>query len=203
MSMSIIAYSPLVFGQSSGLSSFCCLRRSTIGPFRAVSSSKLLFNTRRGFIRELLSNTVTCAMKSYKLSDLTHREVESLKARPRIDFTSIFSVVQPIVDDVRVRGDNAVKEYTSRFDKVQLENIIENVNELPDPELDEAVRESFDVAYNNIFAFHAAQKPIEKVVENMKGVRCKRVARSIASVGLYVPGGTAVLPSTALMLAVV
>ncbi|KAJ0667299.1 putative histidinol dehydrogenase [Helianthus annuus] len=200
--MSIIAYSPLVFGQSSGLSSFCCLRRSTIGPFRAVSSSKLLFNTQRGFLREPLSNTVTCAMKSYKLSDLTQREVESLKARPRIDFTSIFSVVQPIVDDVRVRGDDAVKEYTSRFDKVQLENIIENVNELPDPELDEAVRESFDVAYDNIYAFHAAQKPVEKVVENMKGVRCKRVARSIASVGLYVPGGTAVLPSTALMLAV-
>uniref|UniRef100_A0A251RNC6 Putative histidinol dehydrogenase n=1 Tax=Helianthus annuus TaxID=4232 RepID=A0A251RNC6_HELAN len=86
-------------------------------------------------LSQLLSNTVTCAMKSYKLSDLTHREVESLKARPRIDFTSIFSVVQPIVDDVRVRGDNAVKEYTSRFDKVQLENIIENVNELPDPEV--------------------------------------------------------------------
>ncbi|MFS7957868.1 putative histidinol dehydrogenase [Helianthus anomalus] len=135
--MSIIAYSPLVFGQSSGLSSFCSLRRSTFGPFRAVSSSKLLFNTQRGILREPLSNTVTCAMKSYKLSDLTQREVESLKARPRIDFTSIFSVVQPIVDDVRVRGDDAVKEfvYTSCFDKVQLENIIENVNELPDPEV--------------------------------------------------------------------
>lgn len=58
------------------------------------------------------------------------------------------------------------------------------------------------MAYNNIYAFHAAQKPVEKVVENMHGVRCKRVARSIASVGLYVPGGTAVLPSTALMLSV-
>lgn len=95
------------------------------------------------------------------------------------------------------------------------------------------------MAYNNIYAFHAAQKPVEKIVENMKvskayfciyssiyicteilkvihtfslylfpnfgcqGVRCKRVARSISSVGLYVPGGTAVLPSTALMLSVV
>ncbi|KAI7751228.1 hypothetical protein M8C21_021297, partial [Ambrosia artemisiifolia] len=202
---SVVAYSQLVFGQSSGFSSFRSLRcRSTVRPFKAVSlsSRKLLFNNQRGFLPEPLSNTVRCAMKSYKLSDLTPTEVDSLKARPRIDFSSIFSTVQPIVDDVRVRGDDAVKEYTLRFDKVQLENIIENVNELPDPELDEAVRESFDVAYNNIYAFHAAQKPVEKVVENMKGVRCKRVARSIASVGLYVPGGTAVLPSTALMLAV-
>ncbi|GFZ14344.1 histidinol dehydrogenase [Actinidia rufa] len=71
-----------------------------------------------------------------------------------------------------------------------------------DPKLDAAVKEAFDVAYDNIYAFHAAQKPVERSIENMKGVKCKRVARSIASVGLYVPGGTAVLPSTALMLAV-
>ncbi|GJZ89362.1 histidinol dehydrogenase, chloroplastic isoform X1 [Tanacetum coccineum] len=199
---------------------------------------KLLFSARRSFLPVRLSTTVTCAMKSYKLSDLTPTEVDNLKARPRIDFSSIFSTVQPIVDDVRNRGDAAVKEsvlifssvftfimvnnglafieyycsiqmmfdvfcsYTLRFDKVELEKIIENVSDLPDPELDEAVRESFDVAYSNIYAFHAAQKPVEKVVENMEGVRCKRVARSISSVGLYVPGGTAVLPSTALMLAI-
>ncbi|GJZ68208.1 histidinol dehydrogenase, chloroplastic isoform X1 [Tanacetum coccineum] len=167
-----------------------------------VLSRNLLFNTCKPFLPVRLSNTVTCAMKSYKLSDLTPTEVDNLKARPRIDFSSIFSTVQPIVDDVRTRGDAAVKDYTLRFDKVELEKIIENVSDLPDPELDEAVRESFDVAYSNIYAFHAAQKPVEKVVENMEGVRCKRVARSISSVGLYVPGGTAVLPSTALMLAI-
>ncbi|XP_021657799.1 histidinol dehydrogenase, chloroplastic isoform X2 [Hevea brasiliensis] len=141
-------------------------------------------------------------MKSYQLSELTRTEVDSLKARPRIDFSSIFNVVNPIVDDVRSRGDAAVKDYTERFDKVKLEKLVENVSELPDPELDAAVREAFDVAYDNIYAFHLAQKAAEKNVENMKGVRCKRVARSISSVGLYVPGGTAVLPSTALMLSV-
>ncbi|KAF9667167.1 hypothetical protein SADUNF_Sadunf16G0304900 [Salix dunnii] len=129
-------------------------------------------------------------------------EVESLKARPRIDFSSIFGIVNPIVDDVRQRGDAAVKDYTSRFDKVKLDKIVENVSGLPDPELEATVKEAFDVAYNNIYAFHLAQKSAEKSVENMKGVRCKRVARSIGSVGLYVPGGTAVLPSTALMLAI-
>ncbi|KAI8001684.1 hypothetical protein LOK49_LG09G02449 [Camellia lanceoleosa] len=146
--------------------------------------------------------SISCSMKSYRLSELTKDELNGLKARPRIDFSSIFTTVQPIVDDVRHRGDAAVKDYTSRFDKVELDKIVENVDDLPDPELDAAVREAFDVAYNNIYAFHAAQKSTEKSVENMKGVRCKRVARSIASVGLYVPGGTAVLPSTALMLSV-
>ncbi|KAJ8758766.1 hypothetical protein K2173_000487 [Erythroxylum novogranatense] len=147
-------------------------------------------------------NTVSCAMKSYRLSELTHTEVESLKSRPRIDFTSIFSTVNPIVDDVRSRGDAAVKDFTAKYDKVKLDKIVKPVSELPDPKLDDTVKEAFDVAYDNIYTFHLAQKSPEKSVENMKGVKCKRVARSIASVGLYVPGGTAVLPSTALMLAV-
>jgi histidinol dehydrogenase len=147
--------------------------------------------------------TVSCAMKSYRLSDLSDAEVSGLKARPRIDFTSIFSTVNPIVEDVRVRGDAAVKDYTEKFDKVLLDNAVVRVSDLPVAELDPAVKEAFDVAYDNIYAFHAAQKLPEKTVENMKGVRCKRITRCIGSVGLYVPGGTAVLPSTALMLAVV
>lgn len=149
-----------------------------------------------------LCKGIKCSMKSYRLSELTQTEVENLKARPRIDFSSIFSTVQPIVDDVHKRGDAAVKDYTAKFDKVELEKIVEKVSELPDPVLDAVIREAFDVAYDNIYAFHAAQKSAEKSVENMKGVKCKRVARSISSVGLYVPGGTAVLPSTALMLSV-
>ncbi|KAG9154384.1 hypothetical protein Leryth_000817 [Lithospermum erythrorhizon] len=149
-----------------------------------------------------VSKAVNCSMKSYKLSELSTNEVNNLKARPRIDFTSIFNTVQPIVDDVRSRGDVAVTDFTLRFDKVELDQIVVHVSQLPEPELEPAVREAFDVAYDNIYAFHAAQKPVENVVENMNGVRCKRVARGISSVGLYVPGGTAVLPSTALMLSV-
>ncbi|XP_047066866.1 histidinol dehydrogenase, chloroplastic isoform X2 [Lolium rigidum] len=164
----------------------------------------------RGYRLRLASSTVpkstvlsaTCAMKSYRLSDLSDAEVSGLRARPRIDFTSIFSTVNPIVEDVRVRGDAAVKDYTEKFDKVLLDNAVVRVSDLPVAELDPAVKEAFDVAYDNIYAFHAAQKSPEKTVENMKGVRCKRITRCIGSVGLYVPGGTAVLPSTALMLAV-
>lgn len=145
---------------------------------------------------------IKCAMKSYKLSELKSAEIDGLKARPRIDFTSIFNVVQPIVDDVQNRGDSAVVEYTSKFDKVVLSKVVEAVADLPEPELDPAVKEAFDVAYENIYAFHFAQKVPENNIENMRGVRCKRIARGISAVGLYVPGGTAVLPSTALMLSV-
>ena len=74
--------------------------------------------------------------------------------------------------------------------------------ELPEPELDVETRQAFDVAYANIRAFHQAQQSAPLEVETMPGVRCRRVARPINAVGLYVPGGTAVLPSSALMLAV-
>eukprot|EP00262_Sarcandra_glabra_P017187 TRINITY_DN5806_c1_g1_i1.p1 TRINITY_DN5806_c1_g1~~TRINITY_DN5806_c1_g1_i1.p1 ORF type:complete len:487 (+),score=91.01 TRINITY_DN5806_c1_g1_i1:113-1573(+) len=147
-------------------------------------------------------NLIRCSMKSYRLSELSQTEIDALKTRPRIDFSSIFSVVNPIVDDVRNRGDAAVIDYTVQFDKVILDKIVDCVADLPDPKLDPTVKKAFDVAYDNIHAFHVAQRTPEKNVENMRGVRCKRVPRCIASVGLYVPGGTAVLPSTALMLSV-
>ncbi|KAK1289947.1 hypothetical protein QJS10_CPB18g01336 [Acorus calamus] len=175
---------------------------------KGIRASEPQFTHRLPIIRSSTSfirtkiGPVRCSMKSYKLSEMSLAEVEGLKARPRIDFSSIFSVVNPIIDDVRSRGDQAVLDYTARFDKVILDKIVEKVEDLPDPELDPAVREAFDVAYDNIYAFHISQKTTEKTVENMKGVRCKRVARCISSVGLYVPGGTAVLPSTALMLSV-
>jgi histidinol dehydrogenase len=74
--------------------------------------------------------------------------------------------------------------------------------ELPEPVLAPAVRAAFDLAFDNIARFHAAQRTPDVDVETMPGVRCRRVSRPIGAVGLYVPGGTAVLPSTALMLAV-
>lgn len=148
---------------------------------------------------ELFTST---RMKTYRLADLHSTQIDHLKARPRIDFSFMFGVVGPIIEDVRKRGDVAVIDYTTKFDGVNLDKVVECVADLPDPKLDSAVQAAFDVAYDNIRAFHAAQRNPEQVVENMKGVMCKRVARSIDSVGLYVPGGTAVLPSTALMLAV-
>lgn len=141
-------------------------------------------------------------LKVYQADQLTGVELSRVLSRPRIDFSSILAIVSPIVEDVRARGDAAVKEYTARFDKAQLDDICVESKDLPDPHLPPDVTEAFDTAYNNIRAFHTAQQPTPLEVETMPGVVCRRVARPIGAVGLYVPGGTAVLPSSALMLAV-
>mmetsp|Transcript_13522 Transcript_13522/g.22114 ORF Transcript_13522/g.22114 Transcript_13522/m.22114 type:complete len:499 (-) Transcript_13522:43-1539(-) len=143
------------------------------------------------------------SMRTYVLAELGAEEQKALLARPRKDFTSILGTVQPIVDAVSARGDSAVREYTAKFDGVELESVVVLVADLPEPVLDPDVKEAFDLAYANIETFHLAQKDLADVdVETMPGVRCRRVSRPIGAVGLYVPGGTAVLPSTSLMLSV-
>lgn len=135
--------------------------------------------------------------------ELSEAEQKGLLKRPRVDFTSIANVVDPIVEKVRDEGDAAVLEFTEKFDKVRPTPLVEKIERFPPPTLDPTAREAFDVAFENIKKFHEAQaKNGEVDVTTMAGVRCRRVARPIGSVGLYVPGGTAVLPSTALMLAV-
>lgn len=74
--------------------------------------------------------------------------------------------------------------------------------EIPDPVLEEQSKQAFNIAYANIKSFHEAQKVSYTEVEPMSGVKCWRISRPIGAVGLYVPGGSAVLPSTALMLGV-
>eukprot|EP00850_Spirogloea_muscicola_P007817 SM000040S14829 [mRNA] locus=s40:599756:603945:+ [translate_table: standard] len=143
------------------------------------------------------------SLRSYRLAELNDTEVAALLTRPRIDFLSIFDTVGPIIEDVRTRGDTAIQEYTERFDKVKLNKFVERIEDIPEPQLEQRTKAAFDVAFSNIKAFHEAQKKTQSlVVETMPGVQCRRVARPIQRVGLYVPGGTAVLPSTALMLAV-
>lgn len=149
------------------------------------------------------SDAATFDMRTYVERELTERERVEVMRRPRVDFTSILDVVRPIVEAVETRGDDAVREYTQRFDGVELDATTVRVEDLPEPVLDDDVKKAFDVAYENIAAFHAAQARTGDVdVTTMPGVRCRRVSRPIGAVGLYVPGGTAVLPSTALMLAV-
>ena len=143
-------------------------------------------------------------MQAYEAGALGQEALAGLLARPRIDFGSILDIVSPIVEGVRTEGDAAVRAYTSKYDKVALEDVCVPIGALPDPssQLAKEVTDAFDVAYENIKAFHEAQKASEVCVETMPGVTCRRVSRPIGAVGLYVPSGTAVLPSTALMLAV-
>ena len=110
--------------------------------------------------------------------------------------------VTPIVNDVRDSGDAAVRQYTSKFDRVELDAVCIPIGDFPTPELPADVTEAFDVAYSNIRAFHEAQATPPLSVETMPGVTCRQVRRAINAVGVYVPGGSAVLPSSALMLTV-
>ncbi|MFD2531663.1 histidinol dehydrogenase [Gracilimonas halophila] len=140
-------------------------------------------------------------MKTYQYSNLSPEEIRKLLKRPKIDFTSIFKTVQPIIDAVEHDGDEAVKKYTNQFDGVQLDSVVLRPQDI-ETDLDPEVRKAIDTAFDNIFRFHKAQlyEPVE--VETMPGVRCLKVSRPIERVGLYVPGGTAILPSTAMMLAI-
>ncbi|OAX44568.1 histidine biosynthesis trifunctional-protein [Rhizopogon vinicolor AM-OR11-026] len=146
-------------------------------------------------------------MRTVEIAAVSLEERANLLKRPVLKSDEMIAKVKPIVDNVRARGDSALRELTAKFDKAQLDTPLLLPPFYPlAPEaqqIDPAVREAINVAYSNIYKFHAAQidgAPL--VVETMPGVTCTRFARPIARVGLYVPGGTAVLPSTALMLGV-
>ena len=144
-------------------------------------------------------------IKTYRYDRMTKEQQGELLRRPRQDFSRIKEIVDPIVEDVRKNGDRAVREYTEKFDKVQMSEqmVCQAIDSFAEPDIAEDVKVAFDCAWENIKKFHEAQKGLGDIdVVTMPGVRCRRVARAIGSVGLYVPGGTAVLPSTALMLAV-
>ncbi|MEQ8524921.1 histidinol dehydrogenase [Gracilimonas sp.] len=140
-------------------------------------------------------------MKTYTHSDLSKERIQSLTRRPKIDFTSIFQTVQPILDAVEKEGDQALKKYTKQFDGVNLDDVCFNPME-QQITISKTVKDAIDTAFDNIFRFHKAQIPFPVEVETMPGVRCMKVARPIERVGFYVPGGTAVLPSTAMMLTI-
>jgi len=128
----------------------------------------------------------------------------TLVSRPAIDFSSIENKVKPIMLDVRAQGDIAVKKYTASFDKVILEDMTVGGSEiaLAEQELSATLKEDIRLAKQNIEKFHILQKELIRKVETVPGVTCWRKSMPIQKVGLYIPGGTAPLFSTVLMLAV-
>lgn len=134
----------------------------------------------------------------------TIKEVESCLERPIQKSSDIMSLVTPIVEKVKNEGNKALLEFTSKFDKVELKD---PVLFAPYPEemmqISEKIRKAIDISFENIKIFHEAQNQKEILtVETSPGVYCSRFARPIEKVGCYIPGGTAVLPSTSLMLSV-
>ncbi|GAQ10503.1 histidine biosynthesis trifunctional protein [Aspergillus lentulus] len=131
---------------------------------------------------------------------------EYLKRPSQKSNEAIVGLVRPIIQDVREGGDAAVLKYTHKFEKAT--SLTSPVIRAPFPpelmKLSPETQEAIDVSIANIKKFHSAQKDTNDVlqVETMPGVVCSRFSRPIERVGLYVPGGTAVLPSTAMMLGV-
>lgn len=129
---------------------------------------------------------------------------ESILQRPTQSVEAIESIVNEVFLAVKQNGDTAIAQYTKQFDKVNLESVFVSQEEIESAS--EAVSEDLKLAIqqakSNIEVFHNAQKTPKVDVETQTGVRCWQQKRPIESVGLYIPGGTAPLFSTVLMLAV-
>lgn len=127
-----------------------------------------------------------------------------LLKRPVFDTASLNESVQLVIDEIKQKGDKAVQKYTKHFDNVDLEGFEISAEEWrkADDEVSVELKEAMNVAAKNIETFHKQQLVADQMVETMPGVKCWQKQVPIESVGLYVPGGTAPLFSTVLMLAV-
>ncbi len=141
-------------------------------------------------------------IKTYKYPDRI--AWEPLQQRPELDVTSLFDTVREVLEDVRMNGDEAVRRYGERFDKVRITDLQVSAEEISEAEsvLDEELKTAIVTARRNIEKFHASQRVEGKKIETMPGVMCWQKSVAIEKVGLYIPGGTAPLFSTVLMLAV-
>ncbi len=128
----------------------------------------------------------------------------SILKRPAIDNASLEATVQLVLNDIKQNGDVAVKKYTLQFDKVNLINTEVTTEEFFAAEklISTELKHAIQLAKKNIEVFHAAQKENVNIIETMPGVVCWRKSVAIQKVGLYIPGGTAPLFSTILMLGV-
>ena len=132
------------------------------------------------------------------------KELKKILARPVKDHEQIEKIVKPILEKVRRGGDHALRKFALEYDHVSLDDIWVSTEELDAAknQVDDKLKDSIAVAMENIHRFHEAQKQEDLEMEVMEGVFCSRKSVAIENVGLYVPGGTAPLFSTVLMLGI-
>lgn len=128
----------------------------------------------------------------------------SLVKRPLYSLDSVKDIVDKIFTNVEIYGDRALIDYTNKFDKVNLNDLCVSDEKINNSEndLDKDLKESINIAFNNIYKFHKNQVFNSKKIETTSGVICWQEKRAIENVGLYIPGGTAPLFSSVLMLAI-
>jgi histidinol dehydrogenase len=132
------------------------------------------------------------------------KEWSGILKRPSFDSSSLEESVENILGEVKEKGDEAVRKFTLQFDKADINDLRVSEKEIDDAEnfLSTELKQAINIAKNNVEKFHSAQLGSTEFVETMPGVRCWRKAVAIEKVGLYIPGGTAPLFSTILMLGV-
>jgi histidinol dehydrogenase len=129
---------------------------------------------------------------------------EAILKRPYVDNRAVLESVQMILNGVKQHGDEALFSFTKKFDGVELERLQVSEEEINQAEqqLTKALKDAILQAKQNIEAFHTKQLAVKEVVETMPGIECWRKGVGIEKVGLYIPGGTAPLFSTVLMLGI-
>ncbi|WP_315917233.1 histidinol dehydrogenase [Vibrio fluvialis] len=144
-------------------------------------------------------------MRTVVWQSLSETQQDSILERPAIaEGANITAAVSEVIAKVRAEGDAALLELTAKFDRVTPESIRVTQDEIDaaSERLSDEMKQALEQAYTNIAKFHKAQKPQPIKIETMPGVVCEQVTRAINKVGLYIPGGSAPLPSTVLMLGV-
>lgn len=123
--------------------------------------------------------------------------------RPHLDLSQLNATVKNVLDDVKAHGDEAVRHYEQQFDHVSLDSLAVSEEEIEEAfrTISTELKASLELAHHNIAAFHEAQRFEGKKIETAPGVDCWQKSVPIEKVGLYIPGGTAPLFSTVLMLA--
>ena len=143
-------------------------------------------------------------MRQYNFKALSKADVNQLILRNTDSGNAIRESVLNIIEEVKTRGDDALKNFAQKFDQVDLQQLYigkEALTKLAD-EIPQQVKDAITTAYQNIKKFHESQTSSKQLIETSIGVNCWRESRAIERVGLYIPGGSAVLPSTFLMLGV-
>ncbi|WP_270090650.1 histidinol dehydrogenase [Sphingobacterium sp. SYP-B4668] len=143
-------------------------------------------------------------LKKYRYNELTEDQLAELVTRNADPSAAIQDTVLQIMSQVRAHGDQSLIDYAAQFDKVSLDKLYLDADDIDELAytINRDQQRALEIAFHNIHKFHSYQLKRERVVETMPGVKCWREPRPIEKVGLYIPGGSAVLPSTLLMLGV-
>ena len=141
-------------------------------------------------------------MKMFKYPN--KKEWQTLCERPAFEQESLNNLVNDILMDVKINKDSGLLKYSEKFDKVVLNNmeVSQSEIEFANNQVSQDLKDAINLAKQNIEVFHASQKEEKKIIETTKGVKCWRQSVGIEKVGLYIPGGSAPLFSTILMLGI-